>query len=211
MADDLVQAGCFLGRTYEPVQPKHLRLLGASLDQVGNAQAIAGGMQVAVVIGGQHGHGQDFQIRSRARPGRRLHGLRIGVHGQKRRAEPGDALDTARHRIADVVQLEIDKDLLAGIGELPHQRQASGKSQLITDLVKRHGIAEPRNHRFRRSDIRQIQRHNQPVARSDFGWQHVTSHHALGNIDQLSHQRIERLDIGRVFQPVHIIIGLAGE
>ena len=36
----------------------------------------------------------------------------------------------------------------------------------------------------------------------------VTSHHALGKVDQLSHQRFQRLDIRRKFQFVHLVIGL---
>ena len=59
---------------------------------------------------------------SRARLDRGLHGLRKSVHGEEGRAQPDDALDAARHRIADVVQLEIDEDLLAAIGEPADQR-----------------------------------------------------------------------------------------
>src|SRR3984885_4955404 len=39
----------------------------------------------------------------------------------------------------------------------------------------------------------------------------MSPHLMLGNLDQLPHQRIERLDIGGMFQSIHIIIGLAGE
>ena len=45
---------------------------------------------------------------------RRLHGLRIGVHGEEGRAELRDALDALGDRVADVVQLEIEEHLLAG-------------------------------------------------------------------------------------------------
>ncbi len=133
------------------------------------------------------------------------------MHGQECRAKCCDALDAARHRIADVVQLEIDENLLAGVRELTDQRQAAGISELIADLVKCNAVAEPRDHRFRSRDAGQIERHNQPVAGSDNRRLHVTSHHALGNVDQLPHQRVERLDIGRMLQSIHIIIGLARE
>ena len=109
----LRKRGRLFRRTDEPVDAEHLRLLGARLDQIGDAEPVAGGMQIAVVIGGQHGDGEDLQTRARARLDRRLHGLRIGVHGEEGRAELGDALDAARDRVADVVQLEIDEDLLA--------------------------------------------------------------------------------------------------
>ena len=167
MADNLAQGGRFFRRTDKTVDAEHLRLLGAGLDQVGHAKAIAGGVEIAIVVRGQHRDGEDFQTRSGAGFDRCLHGLRIGVHGQEGRAELGDALDAARHGIADVVQLEIDENLLARAGELPNQRQSSGKSELIADLVERHAVAEPGNHRFRLGDAGQIERHNQPVAGSD--------------------------------------------
>ena len=149
VADDLAQGGRLFRRTDQAVDAEHLRLLGARLDQIGDAEAIARRVQIAIVIGGQHGDGEDLQIRSRARLDRRLHGLRIGMHGEEGRAKRGDALDAARHGIADVVQLEIDEHLLARVGELADQRQAAGISELIADLVERHAVAEPGDHRFR--------------------------------------------------------------
>ena len=207
VADDLVQRRGLLRRTDEAVDAKHLRLLGAGLDQIGDAEPIAGGVEIAVVVGGQHGDGEDFQARAGAGLDRGLHGLRIGVHGQEGRAQFGDALDAARHGVADVMQLEIEEHLLAGIREPADQRQPAGIGELIADLVKGDGIAEPGDHRFRGCDLGQIKRHDQPVAGGDPGWLHVTSHHALGNFDQLPHQRSQRLDVGRLLQPVHIIIG----
>ena len=133
------------------------------------------------------------------------------MHGQERRAERGNALDAACHRIADVVQLEIDEHLLAAVGEAAHQRQAAGIGELITDLVKCHAVAEPGYHRFGGGDAGQIERHDQAVAGGDSGRRHIPSHHALGDFDQLPHQRLQRLDIGRMFQPVHVVIGLAGK
>jgi len=56
---------------------------------------------------------------------RGLHGLRIGVHGQECRTERGDALDAARHRIADVMQLEIDENLLA------RRRRVAGPAAIL--------------------------------------------------------------------------------
>ena len=114
MADDLAQGRRLFRRADEAIDAERLRLPGAGLDQIGDAEPITRRMQIAVVIGGQHGDGEDFQTRSRPRLDRRLHGLRIGVHGQECRAESSDALDAARHGIADVVQLEIDENFLAG-------------------------------------------------------------------------------------------------
>ena len=177
MADDLAQGGRLLRRTDEAVDAEHLRLLGAGLDQIGDAEPIAGGVQIAVVIGGQHGDGENLQARAGAGLDRRLHGLRIGMHGEEGRAQFGDALDAARHGVADVVQLEIDEHLLAGIGELADQRQAAGISELIADLVEGHAVAEPRDHRFRGGDAR-ADRAPRSAGRGERSWMaasHLTS------------------------------------
>src|SRR5262249_12453890 len=115
---------------------------------------------------------EDLQARSGARLDGRLHGLRIGMHGQEGRAEPGDALDTTRDRVADIVQLEIDEDLLALVGELADQRQAAGIAELIADLVEAHAVAEPRHHGFRLRHIGQVERHDQAVFVGDARWLH---------------------------------------
>ena len=138
-AHDLAQARRLLRRTDEAIDAERLGLPGAGLDQIGHAETITRGVEIAVVIGRQHRDGEDLQVRPRARLGRGLHGLRIGVHGQECRAEGCDAFDAARHRVADVVQLEIDEYLLAGAGKLADQRQSAGISELIADLVKSHG------------------------------------------------------------------------
>ena len=39
------------------------------------------------------------------------------MHGEKRGAERRHAFDAVRNRIADVMELEIEKHLLAGVGE----------------------------------------------------------------------------------------------
>ena len=122
MTDDLAQRRRLFRRAHETVDAEHLRLLRAGLDQIGDVEAIARGMKIAVVIRSQHGDGENLQARSGARLDRGLHGLRIGVHSEEGRAEFGDALDAARHRVADVVQLEIDENLLAGPGQLLRQR-----------------------------------------------------------------------------------------
>ena len=113
VTDDLAQRSRLFRRADDPVDAEHLRLLRPRLDQVRHVEAIAGRVEIAVVIGGQHGDGENFQARSRARLDRGLHGLRIGVHGEEGHAQFGNALDAARNGIADVVQLEIDEDLLA--------------------------------------------------------------------------------------------------
>ena len=51
-----------------------------------------------------------------ARVDRGVHGLRIGMHGEEASRPARDALDALRDRVADVVQLHVDEDLLAGVG-----------------------------------------------------------------------------------------------
>ena len=57
---------------------------------------------------------------------------------RKRRAELRNALDTLGHGVADVVQLEIEKDLLAGGNQSGRERQAAGESKLVANLVEPH-------------------------------------------------------------------------
>jgi hypothetical protein len=113
VAHDPAQAGRLLRRTDEAIDAERLGLPGAGLDQIGHAKTVARGVEIAVVIGRQHRDGEDLQIRTRPRLGGRLHGLRIGVHGQECRAKGRDAFDAARHGVADIVQLEIDEYFLA--------------------------------------------------------------------------------------------------
>ncbi len=141
MTDDLAHAGGFLGRADQPVDAEHLRLLRARLDQIGDIEPVAGGVQIAVVVGGQHGDGENFQARAGARLNRSLHGLRISMHGQKGRAEFRHALDAAPDGISDVMHLEIGEDLLARAREPADHRQSAGVSELIADLVERHAVA----------------------------------------------------------------------
>jgi len=61
-------------------------------------------------------------IRSRARFDCRLHGLRVGMHGEETRAKSCDAFDATRNGVANIVQLEIEENFLALIRELADQR-----------------------------------------------------------------------------------------
>src|SRR5215475_13378376 len=108
MSDQLAQHGSLLRRADKSVDTKLLGLLRARLNKLGHAGPISGSLEITVVIGGEHGDREDLQIRAGARFDRRFHGLWIGMHGEESRSEPGNALDAARNRIADVVQLQID-------------------------------------------------------------------------------------------------------
>ena len=190
--DDAAQIGRFLRRTDQPVDADVARLRGARGGQFADAHVVAGGGEIGVVIGGQHGHRENAQLRAALALDRRLHGLRIGVHGEKGRAELRHALDALGHRVADVVQLEIEKHLLAGRDQAGGERQAAGESELIADLVERHRRRRaatpwprrppPTAGRERRSVVRA-----RPMARAS------SSHHQPRHIHQPRELRAQQI------------------
>ena len=149
-----------------PVDADVVRLLGALRHQIIDAEPVARLGEVGVVVGGQHGHGQQVQARTRLRLDRRPHGLRIGMHGEERRAELRDTFDPARNRVGDVVQFQVEEHALAGAGQPFSQRQAARVAELIADLVERHRLAQPFDHGFGRRNGGQVERHDQAVARN---------------------------------------------
>ena len=140
-------------RADQTIDPENARLFRACGDQCLYRRVVAGRLKVAVVIGGEHGDGENAQT-AFARLDRGLHRLRIGMNRQEGRAEARDAFHALRDRIADVVQLEIEEGALAGAGKLLRVSKSARKSELVADLVERHGIAEPRHHGLRRLDRR---------------------------------------------------------
>ena len=87
------------------------------------------------------------------------------MHGDKGRAELGDALNALGDRIADVMQLEVEKDLLARRNQFRRKRQAAGESELIADLVEPHRIAEARGHCLGRLHRGHVESHDQAFSR----------------------------------------------
>src|SRR5262245_7223652 len=94
-----------------------------------------------------------------------MHGLRVGMHGQKRCSKPRNGFDASSNRIANIVQLEVEEAALTGARQHAREVDAAGKGELITDLVERDGITEPCNQRLRLADRRHIKRDDQPSAR----------------------------------------------
>ena len=82
---------------------------------------------------------------------RRLHGLRIGVHGEEGRAE---SARRSRRPSATVLPMSCSlrsrNTCLPAAIKLLRERQPAGKGELIADLVERHRVAEPRHHRLAR-------------------------------------------------------------
>ena len=164
-ADEGAQRGRLFGRTDEPVDADLARLRRPPRDQRRDAERVSGRLEVRIVVGGEHGHGENAQAGAASRGDRGLHGLRIGVHGDEGRADAGDALHALFDGVADVVQLEVEEHLLAGADQRFRERHAAGEGELIADLVERDGIAEPLDEGSGRRNGRDIEGDDQPVAR----------------------------------------------
>ena len=108
-------------------------------------------------------------LRSPAPGARRRHGLRIGVDGQEIHAHARDLARRALHRRADVMQLEIDEDALAGVLQVLRQRQPAAIGQLHADLVEGDGVAERRDQRARRLDGLDVEGDDETVAGAGHG------------------------------------------
>src|SRR5262249_38748706 len=94
-----------------------------------------------------------------------MHGLWIGVHREKRCPEPGNAFDAPGDGVADIMQLEVEEDALTRTGEHAREVDPTRKGELITDLVKRDGFAEPGDQRLRLGNRRHVEGDDQPLAR----------------------------------------------
>ena len=143
------QLGRLLGRADQAVDADVARLRGALGDQLRHGEVVAGGGEIGVVVGGQHRDGEDAQARAFARVDRRMHGLRIGVHGEEasRRASP-----RSRRPCATVLPMSCSlrsrNTCLPAPISVSRKGEAAGEGELIADLVERHRVAEPRHHRL---------------------------------------------------------------
>ena len=101
------------GDSTSPVQAEVACLPGPAQDERRGALRVAGRREVVVVGRSQHRDAEQFQA-ARAEPHQcRRHRLRIGMHGEESGAEPGDLRRRPRHRVRDVVQLQVEEDALA--------------------------------------------------------------------------------------------------
>src|SRR5262249_16857252 len=90
------------------------------------------------------------------------------MHGEEGHALACRALHPARHRIADVVQLEIEEHTLAGGQEGRRQRQAALQRQLVSDLVEADVVAERVDDALGVAERRHVEGHDQPIARRQY-------------------------------------------
>ena len=146
----------------------------------------------------------------------------IGVHGEKRCPEPRNAFDASGNGVADIVQLEVEEDALAGAGQHAREVDAARKGELITDLVERDGFAEPCDQRLRLADRRHVERDDQSLARIKLHGRSppslsqtacsvaTPSCQELGGIDELAHDELELTGRARVLELVHLVECLLG-
>ncbi len=63
------------------------------------------------------------------------------------------------------MQLEIEKDLLAGGGQFGRELEAAGVSELHADLIDRRAVADPLDETARLADVGRIEGDDQSFAR----------------------------------------------
>jgi hypothetical protein len=87
-------------------------------------------------VAGEDGDGEQADPHGRQRAHRGLEHLRAAqrVHGHQRHAELGGAAHRARHRIRDVVVLQVEEDLLPARDDLAHEVGSGGGEELVADL-----------------------------------------------------------------------------
>jgi len=190
------------------------------LDQIGHAETVTRRMEESPssyevsTVTARSFRSETTPVRRRA-SARRLHGLRIGVHGQKGSHR---AMLRFRHTRAPTVlpmscSLRSMNTFLAGACEL-HEPRAIRRHKRAGSRSCKNVTPRRRAGQTMASAVATLGRssaHDQAVAGADGRLLHVTSHHALGNVDQLPRQRLQRLDIGRMLQPVPVVIGFVGE
>ena len=164
-AHDRAQHRRLLARADQPVDSDVARLRRAFAHELRTREVVAGRGQVGIIVGGKHGDGEQPQGRAFARVDRGVHGLRIGVHREERCAERRDAFDSLGDGVADIVELEVQKNALARAREHLGEVDAARESQLVADLVERDRLAEPHDNRLSLRHRRHIQRNDQPLPR----------------------------------------------
>jgi len=164
-ADDGAHALGFRSRADDAVQADVAGLGPAARHQVGGrSRRVAGLEEIALVVGGQHGDAQNLQGRSGPARHRRPHGLGIGVDGEKGHAEAGDRPHPFLHRVGDVVQLEVEKHLLALGDQVAGEIEPARIGELVADLVEGAGLADAIHQGARLRDASHIEADDEPVA-----------------------------------------------
>jgi hypothetical protein len=131
----LVHFGDFVARADDAIEPGFLGKIGKAQDLIVRGAADAGGGEIALIEAGEDGDGDDLAII----PGG---GLGIfhhrpparGVDGDDRRLKHVDRLHRAGHGVGNIVQLEIEEDRQADLGDLVHAVVAMGAEEFEAKL-----------------------------------------------------------------------------
>ena len=157
-------AGSSIGERIEPGDPGLSRDRRPARDGRSDALRVSGLAQIGVVIRSEDGDGEDVETRIACALTGRAHRLLIAVHGEEIDAAAGDLPRRALDRRADVVQLQIEKDALAGVLQSVSEIEPAGEGELEADLIEDHAVAELLDERARRLDIFDVERDDQRVA-----------------------------------------------
>ena len=165
LPDRLANAFGFGGAGDKTVNAKRLGLLGPPPHHLGDAEAVARLDQVRVVAGGQHRHAKERKTRASGARDRGAHRLRIGVDGEKGCAKPRRLRGRPLDGIGNVMQLEVEKDPLAGVGETTDERQTfAAVGEFHADLIEDRRVADCGDKLFGRCRVGDVERDDQPVA-----------------------------------------------
>ena len=67
-----------------------------------------------------------------------------------------------RHRVRNVVKLEVEKNQKSATNQLPHQPRLGRGEELLTDLYRAFSRIEPRRESERRQHVRKVERNDDP-------------------------------------------------
>ena len=191
---------------------------GAFAGKLRHGEIIAGGGKIGIIVRGEHGDGEQAQVRSGTGVGGGMHGLRIAVNGEKRRPQPHYAFNPARNGMTDVVELKIEKDALSGAGQHARKIDTPGESERVADFVERDRLPEPRDKRLRlghRGHISATMRRSPRLKLHGscilmFSCAASSRDHKLGGLDQLAHHQLELPGGTHIPEVVHVVEGLCG-
>src|SRR5260370_41778582 len=120
--------------------------------------------QIALIEACEHRHPQKLQRRIGAALHRRAHQGAARVDRQEPDARGRHLRQGSLHRFADVVQLQIEKNLLAIRDQVAHERHSLGRVQLQTYFVEVDGAAEPRDESAGLLGVLEVERNNDRIA-----------------------------------------------
>ena len=92
------------------------------------------------------------------------------MHGKERDAKVRSALGRTSDCIADVVELEVEKDALSRADEVGCEWKTARHDELVTDFVEGNRVPEPNDRAFGLVQAREVKGDDQPVASRCSQW-----------------------------------------